>query len=353
MIDSILREAVRRGASDILVIAGLPVSYKVNGCVLRGDGARMLPADTRALLEETYALANRDLTLLTKTGDDDFSFAVPGLSRFRVNALRQRGSLGMVVRVVSFTLPDRRALHIPDNVMAFAEMRKGLVLFTGSAGSGKTTTLACIVDRVNSTRSEHIITIEDPLEYLHQHRKSIVTQRELTTDTDSYEVALRAALREAPDFILLGEMRDAEAIKAAVTAAETGHLVVSTLHTIGAANTIDRIIDAFPPEQQQQIRVQLSLVLEGIVSQQLLPDAEGALVPAFEVMTVNSAVRSMIRESRTHQLDGIIATSAQEGMISMDQSLYSLVRGGSVAAETALRYAMNPESLRRRLESGK
>ena len=196
--------------------------------------------------------------------------------------------------------------------MAFAEMRKGLVLFTGSAGSGKTTTLACIVDRVNSTRSEHIITIEDPLEYLHQHRKSIVTQRELTTDTDSYEVALRAALREAPDFILLGEMRDAEAIKAAVTAAETGHLVVSTLHTIGAANTIDRIIDAFPPEQQQQIRVQLSLVLEGIVSQQLLPDAEGALVPAFEVMTVNSAVRSMPASSMTRSMTSRRSSRSEE-----------------------------------------
>ena len=352
MIEQILQEAVRLQASDILVIAGLPVSYKVNGQVRRGSGERLLPADTRALLEETYALAGRSIGPLAETGDDDFSFAVPGLSRFRVNALRQRGSLGMVVRVVSFTLPDPQQLHIPDNVMAFAGLLKGLVLFTGAAGSGKTTTLACIVDRVNTTRTSHIITIEDPLEYLHQHRLSIVTQRELSTDTESYDVALRAALREAPDFILLGEMRDGEAIKAAVTAAETGHLVVSTLHTVGAANTVDRIIDAFPPEQQHQIRVQLALVLEGIVSQQLVPDRDGGLVPAFEVLSVNSAVRSMIRDSRTHQLDGIISTSAQEGMISMDQSLYDLVQSGRVAPETAIRYSINPESLRRRLNGG-
>ena len=242
----LLRQAVERGASDVLLIAGLPVAYKINGVILR-EGERLGPADTAGLLEGLYRLAGeRDMALLLQTGDDDFSFAVPGLSRFRVNALKQRGSLGAVVRVVSFALPDRTALGIPDNVMAFAEYSRGLVLFTGPAGSGKTTTLACIVDAVNTTRNAHVITIEDPIEYLHQHKKSVVTQRELSTDTRSYDAALRAALREAPDIILLGEMRDAETIKAAVTAAETGHLVISTLHTIGAANTIDRIVDSFP-----------------------------------------------------------------------------------------------------------
>ncbi|MEA5039457.1 MAG: PilT/PilU family type 4a pilus ATPase [Clostridiaceae bacterium] len=349
MILDLLKEAVRREASDLLIIAGLPASYRIDGQIVHGEGKRLLPDDTHQLLTELYGLADRKIDRLIDTGDDDFSFAVAGLSRFRVNTLRQRGSLGMVVRVVAFHLPDRTQLGIPDNVMTFADLHKGLVLFTGAAGSGKTTTLACLVDRVNNTQSAHIITIEDPLEYLHQHRKSIVTQRELNIDTQSYEVALRAALREAPDFILLGEMRDAEAIKAAVTAAETGHLVVSTLHTLGAANTVDRIVDAFPPEQQYQIRVQLSLVLEGVVSQQLLPAVGGGLVPAFEVLAVNAAVRNMIRESRVHQLNGVIATSGAEGMISMDQSLFELTRRQRITPETALQYSVNPDWLRRRL----
>jgi twitching motility protein PilT len=350
MLKEILSPPVERGASDILIIAGLPVSYKINGRAVRQDDVRLRPDATRALVEEVYALAgNRGTEKLLATGDDDFSFSVSGLSRFRVNALRQRGSLGLVIRVVSFTLPDRHRMGIPDGVMAFADFPKGLVRITGSAGSGKTTTLACIVDQVNRTRNLHIITIEDPLEYLHQHKKSIVTQRELYTDTLSYDVALRAALREAPDFILLGEMRDAETIRAAVTAAETGHLVFSTLHTIGAANTIDRIVDVFPPAQQQQIRTQLSLVLEGVVSQQLLETVDGSLAPAFEIMTANSAVRNMIRESKAHQLDNLIATSAAEGMVTMDQSLLSLVRAGRIAPEEALRHSINQEWLKKRL----
>ena len=235
-LNEILREAVQREASDVLLIAGLPVSYKVNGHICR-EGERLFPEHTRVLVEELYSLAARPIERFLETGDDDFSFALPGLSRFRVNALRQRGSLALVIRVVSFSLPDWRALGIPENVIAFANFPHGLVLFTGPAGSGKSTTLACLVDTINTTREAHVITIEDPLEYLHQHKKSVVTQRELYTDTRSYEAALRAALREAPDVILLGEMRDAETIKAAVTAAETGHLVISTLHTIGAANT--------------------------------------------------------------------------------------------------------------------
>ena len=281
------------------------------------------------MITQIYELAkNRDMAKVREHGDDDFSFAVPKLSRFRVNALRQRGSLGLVIRVVSFALPDRTVLGIPDSVMNFASCSRGLVLFTGPAGSGKTTTLACIVDAINTNRNLHVITIEDPIEYLHQHKMSVVTQRELATDTTSYDAALRAALREAPDVILVGEMRDAETIKAAVTAAETGHLVISTLHTLGASNTIDRIVDSFPPEQQQQIRTQLALVIEGVVSQQLVPAKDGSLIPAFEVMTVTPAVRNMIRESKAHQLDNVISSSAADGMISMDQSLLQLVKAG-------------------------
>lgn len=347
-LNEILREAVQREASDVLLIAGLPVSYKVNGHICR-EGERLFPEHTRVLVEELYSLAARPIERFLETGDDDFSFALPGLSRFRVNALRQRGSLALVIRVVSFSLPDWRALGIPENVMAFANFPHGLVLFTGPAGSGKSTTLACLVDTINTTREAHVITIEDPLEYLHQHKKSVVTQRELYTDTRSYEAALRAALREAPDVILLGEMRDAETIKAAVTAAETGHLVISTLHTIGAANTVDRIVDAFPPAQQQQIRTQLALVLEGVVSQQLLQAEDGAQVPAFEVMTVNPAVRNMIRESKAFQLDSVIASSSQEGMVTMDQSILRLVQAGRVHPDTALRHAANSDWMIRRL----
>ena len=344
----ILQEAVTREASDVLIIAGLPVSYKVSGRIDR-VGERIFPDQTQALAEELYALAKRSMDRFLELGDDDFSFAVPGLSRFRVNALRQRGSMALVIRVVSFVLPDRDALGIPDNVMAFANAPHGLVLFTGPAGSGKTTTLACLVDAVNETREAHVITIEDPLEYLHHHKKSVVTQRELYTDTQSYEAALRAALREAPDIILLGEMRDAETIKAAVTAAETGHLVISTLHTLGASNTIDRIVDSFPPEQQQQIRTQLALVIEGVVSQQLVPAKDGSLIPAFEVMTVTPAVRNMIRESKAHQLDNVISSSAADGMISMDQSLLQLVKAGRIGADAALGHCVNSEWLRKRL----
>lgn len=349
-LQEILSAAVGRDASDILLVAGLPVAYKVNGLISR-EGERLFPEELDALVKCAYAMADRPLDRLQKMGDDDFSFAVPGLSRFRVNALRQRGSLAMVIRTVGFTLPDRHELGIPDNVITFANYTRGLVLFTGPAGSGKTTTLACIVDAINSNRNLHVITIEDPIEFLHQHKKSVVTQRELITDTVSYDSALRAALREAPDVILVGEMRDPETIRAAVTAAETGHLVISTLHTMGASNTIDRIVDVFPPEQQQQIRTQLALVLEGVVSQQLVPDKCGALLPVFEVMTVTPAVRNMVRESKAHQLDNVMATSTGEGMITMDQSLLALVRAGRVEKETALRHSISPDWLTKRLGS--
>lgn len=345
----ILARAVEQDASDILLIPGLPAAYKISGIITR-EGDRLLPDALDALVREAYTLAgNRSMDRLERTGDDDFSFAVPHLSRFRVNALRQRGSLALVIRVVSFSLPDRKSLGIPDSVMSFASCSRGLVLFTGPAGSGKTTTLACIVDAINSTRNLHVITIEDPIEYLHHHKMSVVTQRELATDTISYDAALRAALREAPDVILVGEMRDAETIKAAVTAAETGHLVISTLHTLGASNTIDRIVDAFPPEQQQQIRTQLALVIEGVVSQQLVSAKDGTLIPAFEVMTVTPAVRNMIRESKAHQLDNVISTSAADGMISMDQSLLQLVKAGRIGPDAALGHCVNSEWLRKRL----
>ncbi|MCI9214438.1 MAG: PilT/PilU family type 4a pilus ATPase, partial [Oscillospiraceae bacterium] len=278
-----------------------------------------------------------------------FSLSVTGMARFRVNTYRQRGSLAAVIRIVSFGIPDWREVDIPEEVMKIANMTRGMVLVTGPAGGGKSTTLACVVDAVNRNRNAHIITIEDPIEYLHRNDKSIISQRELAMDTSSYVTALRASLRQAPDVILLGEMRDLETIQTAMTAAETGHLVISTLHTVGAVNTIDRIIDVFPPSQQQQVRIQLAQVLKTVISQQLLPTVSGTLVPAFEIMHLNNAVRTMVRDSRIHQIDSVIQTSAAEGMIAMDESILRLHKAGRITTETALHCAMNPDQLQKKL----
>ena len=247
----ILQEAIEPKASDILIVAGGSISFKMNGRVLRVQEERLTGEDTAELLRQTYLLDNgRDMQRLLQTGDDDFSFSVKGLGRFRCSAYRQRGTLSAVLRVVSFELPDPQILQIPPAVMDLCSRQKGLILITGPAGNGKSTTLACMIDRINRTREGHIITLEDPIEYLHTHRRCLVSQREITHDTDDYAVALRAALRQAPDVILVGEMRDFETIRTVLTAAETGQLVLSTLHTIGAAKTIDRIIDVFPANQQ-------------------------------------------------------------------------------------------------------
>ena len=246
-----LTQTTREGASDLFIVAGRPLSYKKNGKLIQAGEERMMPDQCEAFVREIYELAgHRDMTPLLSSGDDDFSFAVQGLSRFRASTYRQRGSLSAVIRIITFELPDAQALGIPDSIIQLSEMKKGLVLVTGPAGSGKSTTLACIIDEINRTQEKHIITLEDPLEYLHRHKKSIVSQREISSDTESYLTALRASLRQSPDVILLGEMRDFETISVAMTAAETGHLVLSTLHTLGAANTIDRIIDVFPPNQR-------------------------------------------------------------------------------------------------------
>ncbi len=349
IIPDYLSYATENHASDIFIIAGRPLSVKIDG-KLSTFGERLMPDDTDALIRQIYIMAgNRKIEDFLRTGDDDFSFSVPGLSRFRVNTYRQRGSLAAVIRVIAFDLPNPDILHIPEEVMSAADFTKGMVLVTGPAGSGKSTTMACIVDKINHSREGHIITLEDPLEYLHRHDKCIVSQREICTDTESYLVSLRATLRQSPDVILLGEMRDYETIQTAMTAAETGHLVLSSLHTTGAANTIGRIVDVFEPSQQRQISIQLSMVLQAVISQQLVPDINGHNIPVFEVMRLNPAIRNMIRDNKVHQIDGVIASSAHEGMRSMDQSLLELYKSGRITKETALKHASNADMLKRKL----
>lgn len=349
-IKEFLRDAVERKSSDIFIVAGRPVTYKINGNLVTFGINYLAPEQTERMVRDIYELADRrNPAPVLGEGDDDFSFALKGVSRFRVSAYKQRGSLAAVIRVVNFELPDPSSIGIPQTVLNLSSRTKGLILVTGPAGSGKSTTLACLIDKINRERSEHIITLEDPLEYLHRHIKSIVSQREISSDSQSYVTALRASLRQSPDVILLGEMRDYETINVAMTAAETGHLVISTLHTVGAANTIDRIIDAFPSNQQHQIRIQLSMVLQAVVSQQLIPTIDKRIAPAFEIMICNNAVRNMIRESKIHQIDTVIFSSAAEGMLSMDNSLLELYRNNIISDKSAITYSSNADMMAKKL----
>ena len=346
----LLQQAVQAQASDVFIVAGLPVSMRIKGVITKENDTKLTPYDTSSIVTQIYRLAgNRDMHTFEAFGDDDFSFSIPGLSRFRVSAYKQRGTMSVVIRIISFSLPNPDELGIPQRIIDFSNFSKGLVLVTGTAGSGKSTTLACIIDAINHHYKKHIITLEDPLEFLHRHDQSIVSQREINVDTESYVTALRASLRQSPDVILLGEMRDYETMQVAMTAAETGHLIFSTLHTIGAASTIDRIIDVFPPNQQHQIAVQLSMVLQAVISQQLVPSIDEKMIPVFEIMTVTPAIRNMIRDNKIPQLEGIISSSAGGEIISMDSSLLTLYKEGQITAETALAYATNPEMLKRKM----
>ena len=349
-LNQLLEKMVDAKASDVFIVPGLPLTYRADGRQVRTSEDALRPADTEELITRIYALANRPLRDFAeaRNHDDDFSFALPGVGRFRVNVFRQRGSLAAVIRIIPFELPNPEEFHIPADVMGLADLQKGLVLVTGPAGAGKSSTLAFIIDEINRTRAGHIITMEDPIEFVHRHGTSIVTQREVPTDVATYAEAMRSAMREAPDVVLLGEMRDADTIATAMTAAEMAKLLFSTLHTTGAANTIDRIIDAFPANQQRQIRMQLSMVLQAVVSQQLVPALDGTVVPAFEIMFANPAIRNLIREEKTHQIDSVIAASGEEGMRTMDQSLFQLAYDGIISKETALQYGIHQEALRNR-----
>jgi len=357
MIDvmEILRSAVECEASDVFFVAGAPYSFRISGSIVTKGEARLMPDDLTGIVEKFYELqaqSSKEALSFDGIRDADFSFSVSRLGRFRANVYKQRGSYAAVLRVVKFELPDPKALNISDVVMGLSDKNKGMILITGAAGSGKSTTLACMVDKINSSRPGHIITIEDPIEYVHAHKTSLVSQREVVQDTDTYLSALRAALRQSPNVVLLGEMRDFETISVALTAAETGQLVLSTLHTIGAAHTIDRIIDVFPAGQQSQIRTQLSMCLEAVVSQQLLPTKDGKLMPAFEIMIMNNAVRNLIRENKLHQINNIIFSSSGEGMVTMDTSILSLYDKGMITPETARRYAANYETVVKHVGAG-
>jgi twitching motility protein PilT len=342
----VLTEMVQKGVADIFIITGKPLSYKMGNVLTARDDDILMPNDTRELIEQIYAMADeRPLTQLTELGDDDFSFAIKGVSRFRVNTYKQRGTLAAVIRVVSFEMPDPERFSIPPQILELSTLMRGMVLITGPAGSGKTTTLATIINRINQTRNSHIITLENPIEFLHRHARSLVSQREINIDTSSYATALRAALRQSPDVVLIGELRDAETISIALTAAETGPLVFSTLHTIGATNTVDRLVDSFPSEQQAQVRMQLSMVLQSVVSQQLIPTLDEKMTPAFEIMHCNNAVRNLIREGRTHQIPAVINTSSDEGMIGMDASLLKLYKAGQISYQVMLTHALAPDTL--------
>ena len=346
-LSEILEKAIASGASDIFLIAGLPVTMKIHGSHVRLEGEKLRPDGIGKLIEEIYSIGKRDTANYDRNLDDDFSISDPGLGRFRVNVFRQRGSWSAVIRVIKFGIPDPAALGIPESVLSLADNKNGLVLVAGTAGSGKSTTLACMIDRINNSRDAHIITMEDPIEYLHSHNRSIVTQREVFIDAVSYLDALRSALRESPDVILLGEMRDFETISAAVTAAETGVLLFSTLHTSSVANTINRIIDVFPPAQQVQMRVQLSQLICGVVCQKLVPCADGGLSPAFEIMRSTPAIQNMIREGKYHQLESAMQTS--DGMVTMDTSLTDMYQAGRITKETALSYCNNYEFMKKRI----
>jgi len=338
-------------ASDLHITVGVPPIIKVRGTMKTIGSEVLLPIDTERLVKELFPSDKMYMEYSTE-GDLDFSISIPGSGRYRVNTFMQRGSYAAAVRIVHTILPDARELGIPDTVFNMHKYNKGLVLVTGPTGSGKSTTLSCLIDAINKTRNCHILTLEEPIEYLHRHQMSVVNQREIGQDTKSYSRALRSALRESPDVILLGEMRDLETMSIAMTAAETGHLVFSTLHTVGAAKTIDRIIDVFPPNQQQQIRIQLSTVLQAVVSQQLIPSEKKGRAAAFEIMVVNSAIRNLIRESKTYQLDAAIQTGRLNGMVSMDTSLAELVREGIITQENASLHCVNHDVLNRMLSWG-
>ncbi|MDD6290961.1 MAG: type IV pilus twitching motility protein PilT [Lachnospiraceae bacterium] len=346
---NLLATAKANNASDLHITVGVKPKCRISGTLYEMQDFELLTPDKTQELVESLFKPKQQATMNEK-GEVDFAYAHPNLGRFRVNAFKQRGSYAAVLRIVGSKIPTPESLGVPEAVVELTKKKRGLVLVTGPTGSGKSTTLASLIDVINKNRNEHIITLEDPIEYLHKHNHAIVNQREIGLDTDSYGDALRAALREDPDIILVGEMRDFDTISTAITAAETGHLVFSTLHTIGAAPTIERIVDVFPAHQQNQIRGQLASVLEAVISQQLLPTVDGkGRVAAFEVMLGTPAIKNLIREDKAHQIPSIMQTSKKIGMQTMDDSLFNLYLKHRIDGANAVEYAQDTASMQQKL----
>jgi twitching motility protein PilT len=344
-LNELLELTVKQGASDLHLTVGVCPVIRVNGKLIHVSENKLTPSDTERFAKE---ILNERFDEYVSSGEIDTSYSASGLGRFRVNIFKQRGSDALAIRVVTLKIPSLSDLGHPPIIKELTNFQRGLILVTGPTGSGKSTTLAAMINEINSTRAAHIITLEDPIEYLHKHNKSIINQREIGKDSSSYKNALKAILREDPDVILVGEMRDLETISIAITAAETGHLVLSTLHTIGAAKTIDRIVDVFPPYQQQQVKIQLSAVLQGIVSQQLLPREDGkGRVAALEIMVTTPAIQNLIREGKTHQIESSVQTGSKYGMKTMDMSINELYKKKVISSEVATTYSVDKEMLTR------
>jgi len=342
-----LKRTIEIGASDLHITVGHYISMRIDGKLEIVGDKKLTDKDTYDIAEQL--LNDKQMEILKSKGDIDFSFPVKDVGRFRVNAFRQRGTYSMALRAVAINIPTLEELKLPIILKELTQKKRGMIIFTGPTGSGKSTSLASMIDIINRNRSEHILTLEDPIEYLHKHNKCIVNQREYGSDFQNFPKGLRASLRQDPDIILLGEMRDLESVDIALTAAETGHLLFSTLHTIGAAATIDRIIDVFPPHQQQQVAVQLANVLVAVVSQQLMVKKEGGRVVATEIMITTPAIKNLIREKKTHQIQNSIQTGTKFGMQTMDNDLLRLYRNNTISKETALRNAIDLEYIKRYL----
>jgi len=344
-LEQIIITAVSAGSSDIHISTQRPASCRVNGKLFTMDNEILRNADLTKMVQpflEIKGVAEK----IEKFGEADFAYSFDEDIRFRINMFKQKGEYAVVMRLLPTKMPTPEELNLPEAVQNFIHLKRGLILVTGETGSGKSTTLAALINRINQTQQKHIITIEDPIEFVHQHKMSLVNQREIGVDTMTFANALRASLREDPDIILVGEMRDLETIETALTAAETGHLVFSTLHTNSASSTIDRIVDVFPTNQQDQVRVQLANVLEGIVCQQLLPVREGTgRVAAFEVMVANAAIRNLVREGKSFQLTSQIQTGRKQGMQTMDDSLFRLFEQKKIFAEDAVRFAFDQPNM--------
>ena len=349
-LDDLLRETIERKASDLHLTVGLPPMIRLDGELVQLPYEKLSGHDTRRLIYEV--LNDAQLNQFEITHDLDFSYGITGIARFRFNVYQQRGAVGAAMRAISSRVPSIEELRLPPIVRELIKRNSGLILVTGSTGSGKSTTIASMIDEINTNRQLHIMTIEDPIEYLHTHKKGMVNQREVLRDTDSFANSLKAVLREDPDVILIGEMRDLETIQAALTLAETGHLVFATLHTRNAPQSIDRMIDVFPAHQQEQIRVLLSNTLEAVISQHLLVKLGGGRIAAIEVLIATAAIRNLVREAKTHQIYSVMETSAQQGMITMDRVLAELHRSGHVSYEEAATRAIDKENFTRFVRGG-